>query len=192
MFKIIQKASIEDSENCLSKLLINNFYENILSASYIEDELLSLIGRSLREEINQLKQTNQPQYFLNNSNIGKILEGLILKRDIQSFFNMILKGLIENLENGTENRNWNFDINLICEVITNFKRNDGQNNKIINNFEIIEIRLAIQLLKRKKENKNNLLIGRFHFIKNGELWFDATRFSSALRMADEWFKKMEK
>ena len=53
MFKIIQKASIEDSENCLSKLLINNFYENILSASYIEDELLPLIGRSLREQINQ-------------------------------------------------------------------------------------------------------------------------------------------
>ena len=53
MFKIIQKESIEDSEDCLSKLLINNFYENILSASYIEDELLPLIGRSLREEINQ-------------------------------------------------------------------------------------------------------------------------------------------
>ena len=137
MFKIIQKASIEDSENCLSKLLINNFYENILSASYIEDELLSLIGRSLREEINQLKQTNQPQYFLNNSNIGKILEGLILKRDIQSFFNMILKGLIENLENGTENRNWNFDINLICEVITNFKnlKNDNAKNANLKNLK---------------------------------------------------------
>ena len=53
MFKIIQKESIEDSKDCLSKLLINNFYENILSASYIEDELLPLIGRSLREEINQ-------------------------------------------------------------------------------------------------------------------------------------------
>ena len=53
MFKIIQKESIEDSEDCLSKLLINNFYENILSASYIEDELLALIGRSLREEINK-------------------------------------------------------------------------------------------------------------------------------------------
>ena len=60
----------------------------------------------------------------------------------------------------------NMDIEWNKQVITNFKRNDGQNNKIINNFEIIEIRLAIQLLKRKKENKNNLLIGRFHFIKN--------------------------
>ena len=47
----ILKESIEDSDNCLSKL--NNFYENILSASYIEDELLALIGRSLREEINK-------------------------------------------------------------------------------------------------------------------------------------------
>ena len=45
------KESIEDSDNCLSKL--NNFYENILSASYIEGELLALIGRSLREEINK-------------------------------------------------------------------------------------------------------------------------------------------
>ena len=51
MFKIIQKESMEDSENCLSILLINNFYENILSASYIEYKLLTLIGRSLRENL---------------------------------------------------------------------------------------------------------------------------------------------
>lgn len=32
---------------------------------------------------------------------------------------------------------------------------------------------------------------RFHFYKNSELWFDATRFSTALKVADEWFKNME-
>ena len=61
------------------------------------------------------------------------------------------------------------DIDWNKKTINNFKRNDGQITKIINNFEIIEIRLAIQLLKGKKENKenkNNLLIGRFYFIKN--------------------------
>jgi hypothetical protein len=54
MFKIIQKAKVEDSENCLSSLIINNFYENILSPSYIEDELLALLERGLRYEINNL------------------------------------------------------------------------------------------------------------------------------------------
>ena len=113
MFKIIQKAKIEDSEK-LSKLLINNFYENILSTSYIEDELLALIGRSLREEIKNLNNSNRPENFL-NSIIGNILEGLILKKDIQSFFYMILKGLVEKLESGNENRCWNFNVSCINE-----------------------------------------------------------------------------
>ncbi len=54
MFKIIQKAKEEGAENCLSSLIINNFYENILSPSYIEDELLALLERGLRYEINNL------------------------------------------------------------------------------------------------------------------------------------------
>jgi hypothetical protein len=32
---------------------------------------------------------------------------------------------------------------------------------------------------------------RFQFIKNGELWFDATRFSSAISVADKWFSSFE-
>ena len=39
MFKIIQKSTTVDAEKCLSNFLINNCYENILSPSYIEDEL---------------------------------------------------------------------------------------------------------------------------------------------------------
>ena len=56
MFKIIQKAPLNtETQNCFSGFIMNNFYENILSPSYIEDELLALIGRSLNYEINLLK-----------------------------------------------------------------------------------------------------------------------------------------
>jgi hypothetical protein len=32
---------------------------------------------------------------------------------------------------------------------------------------------------------------RFQFIKNGELWLDTTRFSSAISVADKWFSSFE-
>ena len=163
MFKIIQKAKIEDSEK-LSKLLINNFYENILSPSYIEDELLSLIGRSLREEIKKLNNSNQTENFL-NSIIGNILEGLILKKDIQSFFYMILKGLVEKLESGNENRCWNFNVSSITEVIENFKKEmkkDNSKSKIIkgtqnlSNSSIDTIDLSFQSQNQSEKEKDNI------------------------------------
>ena len=64
MFKIIQKSTTVDAEKCLSNFLINNCYENILSPSYIEDELLCLILRSLRFQIDQLKNINEIKKLL--------------------------------------------------------------------------------------------------------------------------------
>ena len=55
MFKIIQKQSNIDTEKCLSSILINYCYENILSQNYFEDEILSLIERYLKFQIEQLR-----------------------------------------------------------------------------------------------------------------------------------------
>ena len=129
MFKIIQKSSNVDAEKCLSSFLINYCYENILSQNYIEDELLSLIERSLKFQIDQLKSKSDRSKFLSSSVCGKILGGLCYKNDIQNYFNLIFKSIIEKIENKTENRSWNFDISSINKLIVDSKKNKSKKNK---------------------------------------------------------------
>ena len=98
MFKIIQKAPINhETEKCFSLLIMNNFYENILSSNYIESELLALIERSLNYEINNLNSINDYNKFLTPSATGFLLGGLISKNDVKSYFQMILKGIFYKL-----------------------------------------------------------------------------------------------
>ena len=171
MFKLIQKSKIEDSQKCISKLLNNNFYENILSPSYIEDEYLALITRNLRYEINNLKQSNQHFNFLNNV-IGNILEGLILKKDIQFYFNFIFKNIIEKLENGTQNRIWNFDIFSITNYITknnkelkkenmNLKKQKVNQNFNLNNSSIDTIDLSFQKENEKEKDYETIFVNKY-------------------------------
>ena len=169
MFKIIQKSKIEDSQKCISQLLNNNFYENILSPSYIEDEYLALITRNLRQEINNLKQSNEPYSFLNNV-IGNILEGLILKKDIQSYFNLIFKNIVEKIENGTDNRVWNFDVFSISNLIAKNKneiKKDNSNlknknlNQSLNNSSTDTIDLSFQRENEKEKDFENNFVNKY-------------------------------
>jgi hypothetical protein len=164
MFKIIQKASKDDSKKCLSSLLINNFYENILSSNYIEVELLAIIERSLKYEIDKLKNSNQPQHFLNDTVLGIIFEGLINKIDIKSYFNMIFNGIIDKMENKTnDSLPWNFKVSSINQLINCISKENK--NQIINNknnlnesnsYESSSIDLSINNKSIEKEEESFL------------------------------------
>ena len=117
MFKVIMNSNINEIKDSLKTFLNEYFYENILSSNYLEDEYLSLLYRLLKVEINSFKG-NSIQFFdvFLNEKIGIILEGLIKKIDIKFYFNIILKPIIEHLENKEEeNKDWLFKV----EDITN-------------------------------------------------------------------------
>ena len=57
----------EDIKKNLAPLIVNNFYENILSSSYIEDYLLYVIALILKNEIdNDITQKKDFNKFLKN------------------------------------------------------------------------------------------------------------------------------
>ena len=169
MFKIIQKASIDDSRKCLSSLLINNFYENIVSSNYIEVELLAIIERSLKYEIDKLKKSNQPEHFLNDTVIGIILEGLIHKTDVKSYFNMIFTDIIDKMENKTNDIiHWNFKVSAINQlmdsiikekkiVIANNNNNLNQNNS----YESSSTELSINNKSIEKEKEDDIFVTKY-------------------------------
>ena len=127
--QIIQKTEIEDVEEHLAPLFSNNFYENILSSSYIEYNLMYLLTILLDGEIKKLNNINEFSDFLEKSQCGYLLGELRKKNDIQSFFKNIIQDGVENLEINYSSLN----------IILNVKDiNDEFKNKLFNNQESIK------------------------------------------------------
>jgi hypothetical protein len=67
----------EDIKSNIAPLIVNNFYENILSSSYIEDHLLYVIGLVLKDEIDkEIKQKTDYKIFLEDTPCSILLEEL--------------------------------------------------------------------------------------------------------------------
>ena len=95
---IIKKTEINDLKDYLAPFWVHNFYENILSSYYIEDNLMYLLTLLLQNEINDLTNIDQSDNFLNNTPCGFMLEELKRKNDIQAFFRTIIFDGVQNLE----------------------------------------------------------------------------------------------
>ena len=81
----------DDVENNIAPLIVNNFYENILSSSYIEDQLLYVIGMVLKNEIdNEIGNKKDYKKFLENTPCGLLLEQLKMKQDVQTYFKTLI------------------------------------------------------------------------------------------------------
>ena len=60
---LIMNSDKKDIKNNLAPLFMNNFYENILSSNYMEDNLMYLLTLLLKNEINDLKTENISKSF---------------------------------------------------------------------------------------------------------------------------------
>lgn len=92
VFKLLTHAQQNDY-NTLSSLLINCFYENIFSSSFIENELLILIYLSLKKEIFDERTTSKT--FLKETINSSLFRGLLRKDDIRSYIGIILTDVID-------------------------------------------------------------------------------------------------
>jgi hypothetical protein len=102
VFKLLTHAQQNDY-NTLSSLLINCFYENIFSSSFIENELLILIYLSLKKEIFDERTTSKT--FLKETINSSLFRGLLRKDDIRSYIGIILTDVLDKMENKIANNN---------------------------------------------------------------------------------------
>ena len=158
--KLLQNSNIKDIRNHLAPLITNNFYENILSVNYIEENFLYILCLLLKDEIQNLNSTNDVQLFLQETPCGCLLDQLINKNDIKSYFKIIMQNVVENIENSCSDKEMNFNReNIEKEIQKNFMNNNnnskkGQKNK--NAKEDIIFRKDVNMNKDKNEgNKDN-------------------------------------
>ena len=128
---VIKNAEINILKEHLAPFLANNFYENILSSYYIEDNLMFALTILLEDEINNLTNLNQNENFLNDTPCGCILEELRRKNDIQAFFKAIIINGVEDLEVNYSNCRLNFDISNLTEDYRRQSTEESKNKKKI-------------------------------------------------------------
>lgn len=119
--KILQKCRTSEEKASVASLLTNNFYENIFSSAFIEKELLVILYLSLKNEITELKKPNIPQEFLKETINSYLFRGLLRKDDIKSYFGIVLKDLLEKMENKEESTELNFESGKILSEIIKYQ-----------------------------------------------------------------------
>ena len=169
---IIKQIDNKNLNNYLAPFFVNNFYENILSPKYIEDDLLYVLTLLLKDEIKDLNNINEKVKFLNNTTCGYLLEQLRKKIDIESFFKTIILKALEDLETEHSNKLFNFELSKKQEnknkdsnriVINVYKKRDtiekleDFNKKYMPNLE----KEIIEMLIKKNEN-NKRICDYFH------------------------------
>ena len=140
---LIIKSDINDLKDNIAPFIANNFYENILSSNYIEDQLLYVIGLVLQDEINnEIKSKNDISKFLENSPCGILLEQLKLKQDVQTYFKTLIYKIVQKLEEKHSSFEMKFNVKKIEEdfrqtkeeMESEYKKTGKQQKIIVNDF----------------------------------------------------------
>ena len=126
---VLSNSDIKDIKDNLAPLIVNNFYENILSSNYIEDNLMYVLGLLLKEEINTLGDINNPESFLDESSVcGYLLSELRRKNDVQYFFKTLILNVINDLE-VISSKTFTLEIKEIKDKYNNNKESKDKEDK---------------------------------------------------------------
>ena len=139
MKNLLLHSDINDLKKTIAPFLTNNFYENILSINYMQENFMFVLCLLCKEEISNLNSSDDILKFLQDTPCGCLLDQLINKIDIKSYFNRILKDIIENIEVKCSDREMYFLTkqleDQIIEKINNINSSKGKGKNKNNNFE---------------------------------------------------------
>ena len=138
--EILFYSDIKLVKEHLAPLIVNNFYENIISSNYIEDNLMYVIALLLKMEIDSLQTSEDSEKFLEETSCGSVLEQLRVKNDIKYFFKNIISNVIEKMEVEYSGNDINLNVKQIQEKYQKTKeeidklyKKTGKKKKILDN-----------------------------------------------------------
>lgn len=114
---LIKYCDINDIKESLADLFVNNFYQNILTNNYIENNLIFLLVLLLKDEIDNFKSGENYLDFMNKESIvGYFMGELRKKNDIKCFFKTLLFDIISDLES-LSYINFTLDLQEIIDIL---------------------------------------------------------------------------
>ena len=116
---IISKYKKENYEQLIN--FFSNFYfENPFNPNFNQNDLLRIIYNIIEIQIDKLNNENNFMKLLDDNFIGDLLKSLCRRTDIKNYISMILKDIILDMENMSD-QFINFDIQRIREYIKSKK-----------------------------------------------------------------------
>ena len=95
MSNLLMNSNIDDIKKTMAHFITNNFYENILSFNYLQENFMYVLSILLKKEISELKSTDDLNNFLENTPCGCLLEQLKCSDKKMYFFVSDIEKLIE-------------------------------------------------------------------------------------------------
>ena len=156
MALLLKNVELNQIKSNLAHLVMNNFYENILSSDFIQNNLIYVITILLKEEIDGLSNVEQKMKFLENTCCGYLLEELRKKMDVQIFFKNIIADSIENLERKCSDLKLSFNVK---EIAINYKKEfkSKKTNDIIKNDDIY-LNSSLENIEESNNYRNRKII----------------------------------
>ena len=154
---------LKDVKNNLAHLIINNFYENILSPNDKEYHLIYIITTLLKQEINNLNEYCSPTNFLSDSLCSILFDEFYLKEQIQSFCKTVFLDLIELSDSQYSSQEFVFNQDLqkcIKKLGIDNNNIDIDNNSNSNNLLLLFVQkylvnLTVEELTKQMEKFDN-------------------------------------
>ena len=163
--KILCFADKSLVKNNLASLIVNNFYENIISSNYIEDNLMFVITYLLKNEINEINSENDSEKFLEDTSCGYVLEQLRSKNDIKYYFKNIIIDVLKKMEAENSGGDINLNVKQIQEKYQKTKeeldklyKKTGKKKKIIDEEFYRKILISNVFSYQEEDNESGFLI----------------------------------
>ncbi len=164
--EILYNSEISPVREHLAPLIVNNYYENIISSNYIEDNLMYVITLLLKKEIDSLNTTEDYDKFLEETSCGCVLEQLRSKNDIKYFFKNIITNVVEKMEVEYSGSDINLNVKQIQEKYQKTKeeldklyKKTGKKKKIIDNEFYRKILISnVFSFDEEEDNENGSFI----------------------------------
>lgn len=143
---LIENLNQEDKEQ-IADLIGHFFYENICVNNPEHDELLHICYLLMEKEINSLEDPN-PNGFLENSFIGKLLKNLTKRTDVKNYLSLTVKDIILKMENLSENF-MEIDLDKISEYLKTSKNDET----MYSNSFLEKAKTMIEKIKKDEKKK---------------------------------------
>jgi len=149
----------------LAPLIVNNFYENIISSNYIEDNLMYVITLLLKNEISEINDEKDSEKFLEETACGYVLEQLRAKNDIKYYFKNIISDILKKMEAENSGGDINLNVKQIQEKYQKTKeeldklyKKTGKKKKIIDEEFYRKILISNIFSYQEEDNESGFLI----------------------------------
>ena len=126
---ILVKTDHEIVQANLAPLIVNNFYCNLLSGNYLENNLLYIFTMMLKDEIDGLQNIDDVDNFLEDTKCGYLLEELRKMPDIQLYFKKVILKTVEKIEGNYSFRLINFNVDEIYKDLLKMKKDEEKKDK---------------------------------------------------------------